>query len=47
MSYMSSTDYNALGMAQLYNLTNKVVDVFVDSEEPIPAGEFGFFKVSN
>lgn len=39
LTYMSSTDYNALGMAQLYNLTNKVIDLFVDSEEPIPPGE--------
>lgn len=38
-TFMSSTDYHALGMAQLYNLTNKVIDLFVDSEEPIPQGE--------
>lgn len=38
LTYMSSTDYNALGMGQLYNLTNKVIDLFVDADEPIPAG---------
>lgn len=38
-SFMSSTDYNALGMSQLYNLTNKIIDVFVDADEPIPPGE--------
>lgn len=40
LTYMSSTDYNALGMGQLYNLTNKVIDFFVDADEPIPAGKF-------
>lgn len=39
LTYMSSTDYNALGMAQLYNLTNKAIDLFVDADEPIPSGE--------
>lgn len=39
LSYMSSTDYNSLGMGQLYNLTNKAIDLFVDADEPIPAGE--------
>lgn len=39
MTYMSSTDYNALGMGQLYNLTNKAIDFFVDKDEPIPPGE--------
>lgn len=38
-SYMSSTHYNALGMSQLYNVTNKIIDVFVDADEPIPPGE--------
>lgn len=36
MTYMSSTDYNALGMSQLYNLTNIIIDFFVDADEPIP-----------
>lgn len=40
LTFMSSTDYNALGMAQLYNLTNKAIDLFVDADEPIPAGKF-------
>ena len=39
LTYMSSTDYNALGMAQLYNLTNKAIDFFVDADEPIPPGK--------
>lgn len=39
LTFMSSTDYNALGMGQLYNLTNKVIDFFVDADEPIPPGE--------
>jgi hypothetical protein len=39
LTYMSSTNYNALGMGQLYNLTNTVIDFFVDADEPIPAGE--------
>jgi hypothetical protein len=39
LTYMSSTDYNALGMAQLYNLTNIIIDFFVDADEPIPQGE--------
>lgn len=39
LTYMSSTDYNALGMAQLYNLTNNAIDLFVDADEPIPPGE--------
>lgn len=38
-TFMSSTDYHALGMAQIYNLTNKVIDLFVDKEEPIPQGK--------
>lgn len=38
MSYLSSTGYNALGMTPLYNLTNKVIDLFVDKDEPIPPG---------
>ncbi|CAO1328869.1 unnamed protein product, partial [Diamesa tonsa] len=38
MTYHSSTGYNALGMAPLYNLTNKLIDLFVDAEEPIPPG---------
>lgn len=42
MSYMSSTDYNALGMGQLYNLTNTVMNFFVDADEPIPPGEFNY-----
>lgn len=39
LTFMSSTDYNALGMSQLYNLTNKIIDVFVDADEPIPSGK--------
>ncbi|KAG5679160.1 hypothetical protein PVAND_008750 [Polypedilum vanderplanki] len=38
MTYMSSTGYNPLGMTPLYNLTNKVIDFFVDKDEPIPPG---------
>jgi hypothetical protein len=38
MTYLSSTGYNALGMMPLYNLTNKIIDLFVDKEEPIPPG---------
>lgn len=38
LTFMSSTDYNALGMAQLFNLTNTVIDLFVDADEPIPPG---------
>ncbi|CRL08743.1 CLUMA_CG021257, isoform A [Clunio marinus] len=40
LTFMSSTGYNALGMGQLYNLTNKVVEFFVDADEPIPPGYF-------
>lgn len=39
MTYMSSTGYNALGMTQLYNLTNTIIDFFVDKDEPIPPGK--------
>jgi hypothetical protein len=39
MTYLSSTGYNALGMLQLYNLTNTIIDLFIDKDEPIPAGE--------
>ena len=39
LTYASSTDYNALGMAPLYNITNKVIDLFVD-HQPIPDGKF-------
>ncbi|XP_070502019.1 prominin-like protein isoform X3 [Chironomus tepperi] len=38
MTYLSSTGYNALGMLQLYNLTNTIIDLFIDKNEPIPAG---------
>lgn len=38
MTYMSSTGFNALGMVPLYNLTNKIIDLFVDKDEPIPPG---------
>ena len=44
MTYHSSTGYNALGMAPLYNLTNKLIDVFVDAEEPIPPGKLIYNK---
>jgi hypothetical protein len=39
MSYLSSTGYNALGMTPLYNLTNNIIDLFVDKDEPIPPGK--------
>lgn len=39
-TYLSSTTYNARGMAPLYNITNMVIDLFVDDDEPIPRGEF-------
>lgn len=42
MTYLSSTGYNALGMTQLYNLTNTIIDLFVDEKEPIPPGENDF-----
>jgi hypothetical protein len=42
MTYMSSTGYNALGMLQLYNLTNTIIDLFVDKDEPIPSGKHEF-----
>lgn len=38
-TYFSTTAYNALGMAPLYNITNTVIDFFVDADEPIPDGE--------
>jgi hypothetical protein len=38
-TYVSSTEYNAMGMAPLYNITNIVIDFFVDADEPIPDGE--------
>lgn len=38
-TYLSSTTYNARGMAPLYNITNMVIDLFVDDDEPIPRGE--------
>ena len=34
----SSTSYNARGMAPLYEITNRVIDLFVD-ENPIPDGK--------
>uniref|UniRef100_A0A336M8P2 CSON006738 protein n=1 Tax=Culicoides sonorensis TaxID=179676 RepID=A0A336M8P2_CULSO len=37
-TYLSSTAYNSKGMAPLYNITNKVIDLFVDDDEPIPRG---------
>lgn len=40
MSYMSSTGYNAMGMTPLFNLTNMIIDLFVDKDEPIPPGNF-------
>lgn len=39
MTYMSSTSYNAMGMTPLFNLTNKIIDFFVDKDEPIPPGK--------
>lgn len=36
---VSSTTYNARGMAPLYNITNMVIDLFVDDDEPIPRGK--------
>jgi hypothetical protein len=44
MSYMSSTGYNAFGMSPLYNITNKIIDFFVDKDEPIPPGEYLFIN---
>lgn len=38
--FQSSTSYNARGMAPLYEITNMVIDLFVD-ENPIPEGEYG------
>ncbi|XP_055619543.1 prominin-like protein isoform X3 [Toxorhynchites rutilus septentrionalis] len=35
--FVSSTSYNARGMAPLYNLTNQVIKLFVDSN-PVPEG---------
>ncbi|XP_035791698.1 prominin-like protein isoform X1 [Anopheles albimanus] len=35
--FQSSTSYNARGMAPLYEITNMVIDLFVD-ENPIPEG---------
>lgn len=37
VEYLSSTSYNARGMAPLYEITNQVIDLFVD-ENPIPDG---------
>ncbi|XP_063700533.1 prominin-like protein isoform X2 [Culicoides brevitarsis] len=37
-TYLSSTSYNSKGMAPLYNITNMVIDLFVDDDEPIPRG---------
>lgn len=39
MTYMSSTSYNAMGMTPLFNLTNMIIDLFVDNDEPIPPGK--------
>lgn len=39
-TYYSSMEYNAMGMAPLYNITNIVIDFFVDDKEPIPDGEY-------
>lgn len=39
MTYKSSTGYNPLGMGQLYNLTNKALEFFIDKNEPIPPGK--------
>lgn len=36
--FVSSTVYNARGMAPLYNLTNHVIKLFVDSN-PVPEGK--------
>lgn len=37
--YLSSTAYNARGMAPLYNITNTVINLFLDTKDPIPDGE--------
>uniref|UniRef100_A0AAG5DE06 Prominin-like protein n=1 Tax=Anopheles atroparvus TaxID=41427 RepID=A0AAG5DE06_ANOAO len=37
VEFVSSTSYNARGMAPLYDITNHVINVFVD-ENPIPEG---------
>lgn len=39
MTYISSTGYNSLGMSPLYNLTNTIIDFFIDKNEPIPPGK--------
>uniref|UniRef100_A0A182NIR2 Prominin-like protein n=1 Tax=Anopheles dirus TaxID=7168 RepID=A0A182NIR2_9DIPT len=48
VEFQSSTSYNARGMAPLYEITNHVIDLFVD-EKPIPDGyitiEEGSIKV--
>lgn len=39
VSYISSTSYNAKGMAPLYKITNQVLQMFV-GENAIPEGKF-------
>lgn len=38
VTYVSSSAFNARGMAPLYNITNRVINLFVDADEPIPKG---------
>lgn len=38
VTYVSSAAFNARGMAPLYNITNMVINLFVDANEPIPKG---------
>lgn len=39
VTYLSSSAFNARGMAPLYNISNTIINLFVDDEEPIPRGK--------
>lgn len=39
VTYLSSSAHNARGMGPLYNISNIIINLFVDDEEPIPRGK--------
>lgn len=40
VTYLSSSTYNNRGMGPLYNISNTIINLFVDDDEPIPRGKF-------
>lgn len=39
VTYLSSKAHNARGMGPLYNISNMIINLFVDDYEPIPRGK--------